>query len=189
MKEKAKNGILKILLFLCPLIMCHQIGAQDDFIFTKKFTKKIAKHNLEFYLPVERWLKVSPIVQDEYLKYDMVLHSPPNVEVRLIIDEDHSKLYPNIEIVKTMAHISSNDDDAIIEITEYPSQRSKDLYGADFVLYADFNPKESFSTYRNGRLMCLYKEGNALIKYILLYDGKLDPYFKMPLKFSSFNPQ
>lgn len=183
-----KTYFHKAFLVIFFLSSLQVVDGQEDYLFTKKFSKTIKKHNLEFYLPVERWLKVSPTVEDEYLSYDMVLHSPPNVEVRMIIDEDHPKLFPNIEIVKAMTHISTNEHDAIIEITEYPSKRSQELYGADFVLYADFTPKTSFSSYPNGRLLCLYKEGNALVKYILLYEGSLDPYFRMPLKFKS-SPQ
>jgi len=165
------------------------VSGQEEapFLFTKRFSKTLEKHNLEFYLPVERWLKLSTVKTDDYLKYDAVLHSPPNVEVRIIIDQDDKHLFPNVDIVKTLSHISTNDDDALVEVTEYPRQRSQDQYGADFVLYADFRPKESFSTYPNGRLLCLYKEGEALVKYIILYEGAIDPYFKMPLRFADLS--
>ena len=169
--------------FLFILLPSSLIG-QDDFVYSKKFTKTLERHNLEFYLPVERWMKISPIDQDEFLKYDAIFHSPPNVEARIVIKKDHNTMFANVEIVKMLAHISTNKDDAVIEITEYPTKRSEDQYGADFVLYADFIPKQSFSTMPRGRLLCLFKEGQSLVQYIILYEGSLDPYFKMPLRFA-----
>ena len=166
------------------ILFSPSLIGQDDFIYSKKFTNTLERHNLEFYLPVERWMKMSPIDQDEFLKYDAIFHSPPNVEARIVIKKDHNTMFANVEIVKMLAHISTNDDDAVIEITEYPSKRSQDQYGADFVLYADFVPKQSFSTMPRGRLLCLFKEGHSLVQYIILYEGSLDPYFKMPLRFA-----
>ena len=174
---------------LLSIFFTSTLSGQDDFIYSKKFTKTLERHNLEFYLPVERWMKISPIDEDEFLKYDAIFHNPPNVEARVVIKKDHNMMFANVEIVKMLAHISTNEDDAVIEITEYPSKRSQDQYGADFVLYADFIPKQSFTTMPRGRLLCLYKEGQSLVQYIILYEGSLDPYFKMPLRFAEINLQ
>lgn len=160
-----------------------------DVIFSKKFTKTLERYDLDFYMPVERWLKLSSVQEDEFLKYDAVLHSPPDVEARIIIKPDSKQMFPNVEIVKMIAHISTNDDDAVVEVTEYPSSRSNEYYGADFVLYADFVPKPSFTTYPRGRLLCMYKEGQALVQYIILYNGALDPYFKMPVRFAELEKE
>lgn len=182
------NISITILLGIILSMLCTtSILSQDDFIYSKKFTKTLERHNLEFYLPVERWMKISPIDEDEFLKYDAIFHSPPNVEARVVIKKDHNTMFANVEIVKMLAHISTNEDDAVIEITEYPSKRSQDQYGADFVLYADFIPKQSFSTMPRGRLLCLFKEGQSLVQYIILYEGALDPYFKMPLRFAELD--
>ncbi len=161
-----------------------EIRSQDDFLYTKKFTKLLERHNLEFYLPVERWMKLSTVQEDEYLRYDAVFHSPPNVEIRLIVDKDTDLLFPNVEIVKLISHITTNEEDTFVEITEYPSKMSQERYGADFVLYADFQPKQTFTQYPYGRLLCLYKEGGSLVKYIILYDDQLDPFFKLPIRFA-----
>jgi hypothetical protein len=176
----------QLLMILIIFVLGHHLSAQaqeGQMILTKQFTSTLEKHELIWYTPVERWLKLTPMTSDQYLQYDVVVHSPPNVEARIIIKEDGPKLYPNIEIVKMLAHISTNEEDTLIEVTEYPRRRSEDMYGADFVLYADFIPKSSFSNYPNGRLLCLYKEGQALVQYILLYEGALETYFKMPIRF------
>ncbi len=178
---RLKSIVLSYSLYF--LFLGH-LQSQDDFLYTKKFTRLLERHHLEFYLPVERWMKLSTVQRDEYLRYDAVFHSPPNVEVRLIIDKDTDLLFPNIEIVKLISHITTNEEDTFIEITEYPSGMSEERYGADFVLYADFKPKESFTSYPYGRLLCLYKEGGSLVKYIMLYDGQLDPFFSLPIRFA-----
>ena len=176
-------------LFLAVLFIVpsSSITAQEELIFTRKFTKKLKRHQIEFFHPVERWLKLSDKTKDEFLTYDLILHSPPDVELRMIIDRDHSRLFPNVEIVRTMAHISSNADDALIEYTQYPKRQAWERYGADLVLYADFTPKRSYTTFPNGRVLVLYREGEALIKCIILYEQELDPYFKLPMRFTVMN--
>ncbi len=183
MKHFTFGYVFQLFPILIILLCSSQLSAQSDFLYTKSFSKKIKKFNLEFFQPVERWMKVSPVKEDKYLNYDVVLHSPPNVEVRILIKKDHRRLFPNVEIATLIAHISTNDDDAVIEFTQYPSRYALDHYGADLALYADFEPKESFSSYPRGRILILYKEGEALVNYIILYEGQLDQYFKMPLKF------
>lgn len=175
--------LLSVILVMVCVISFTKVNSQDDFLYTKKFTKLLDRHNLEFYLPVERWMKITNLKKDDYLEYDAVFHSPPNVEVRLLIDKDAHHLFPNIEIVKLIAHISTNEEDAMVEITEYPSGMSQERYGADFALYADFTPKASFTSYPYGRLLCLYKEGGSLVRYIILYDDQLDPFFSLPIRF------
>jgi len=139
-----KNTLAIYMMLVVLLLNCEVGYSQDDFLYTKKFTKLLERHDLEFYLPVERLMKISPVTEDDFLRYDGVFHSPPNVEVRLLIDKDTDRLFPNIEIVKLISHITTNEEDAFVEITEYPSKMSQERYGADFVLYADFKPKESF---------------------------------------------
>lgn len=160
------------------------ISAQSSFVFTKSFDKKLRKYQLEFYEPVESWLKPTPLIKDDFMKYDIVFHNPPSTEIRIAIDKDHRRLYPNVEITRILSHISSNSDDTFIELTQYPARMAKERYGADLVLYADFTPKYSFATHRNGRLLFLYKEGKALVKYIILYEDDLDPFFKLPIRFT-----
>ena len=176
-------GILIILVSVFyPL---NSLFGQDSFVFTKKFNKKLKRHNIEFFYPVERWLKTSSLERDQFMKYDLVLDSPPDIQVRIDIDRDKRTLFPNVMIQTTLSNISTNDENAFIEITQYPNRYALETYGADLALYADFTPKSGFTSFRNGRMLCLYKEGNALIKFIILYDDKLDPYFKLPLRFKS----
>ena len=185
-KWHSKNFIYQgVCIFICLFCLNIASFSQETLTFTRKFTKKLDKHGIEFYYPIERWLKLSDKRKDDFMTYDVVLHSPPDIEARIDIDKDHRRLYPNIEIASLLAHISTNDEDALIEYTKYPNRRAKEEYGADLVLYADFTPKESFSDYPNGRALILYKEGEALIKYIILYEQYLDPFFKLPLKFGT----
>lgn len=176
---------IKFIIAFFLITSCIQLQAQEEFVFTKQFSKKLKKHQIEFFYPVERWLKLSNKTKDEFMNYDLVLHSPPDIEMRLVIHRDHPRFYPNVEITRTLAHISTNDENAFIEYTQYPRRQAWERYGADLVLYADFEPKASFTHYPNGRVLVLYKEGEAMIKCIILYKNELDPYFKLPMKFGN----
>jgi len=172
-----------LLVFFLIVANIITLVSQEDFLFTRSFDAKLEKYEIEFYHPTERWLKASPLIADDFLNYDLVLHSPPDIEIRIDIDEDHYRLFPNVEIQRSLASIATNDEREYIEITQYSKRYARNHYGADLALYADFTPKRSFGSLPNGRLLCLYKEGNALIKIIILYDQDLDPYFKMPMRF------
>lgn len=171
---------------LISLLLTVEIQGQSELTFTRSFTKKLKRSGIEFYHPVERWLKVSSRKYDTYLKHDIILHSPPNVEVRIKIIPAKKKkppTHPQVYITTALASIASNNEKALIRIRPINSSRAMELYGADKAVVADFLPKEGYSNYPKGRMLSIYKEGQALINYIVLYEGKLDPYFDLPLRF------
>lgn len=170
---------------ICFLVLTSSLMGQAQMVYTKAFTKKLERSGVEFYHPVERWLKASSVMKDDYMSYDLVLHSFPDLEARIVIDrERRSKpIFPNVEITRILANISTNDQESQIKISKYPDDEAKGIYGADLVVYADFIPKTSYSTFSKGRILCQYKEGVALLSYIILYEDELDPYFEMPMRF------
>ncbi len=161
-------------------------SSQDNMIYTKSFTKKLAYHQIDFFQPVERWIHMTHIRSDDFMDYDAVLRDEEGLEIRLIIQEA-SKMYsqhPHIELMRAIAHISTNDTESDIKISQMNHDWVKERYQADWGLFADFTPKLEYSEYPKGRLLCLYKEGHAMVNYIVLYDEEeLDPYFEFPLAF------
>ena len=133
-------------------------------------------------------MKATPLLEDEYAQYDLVLHSPPDIELRIDFDADGYALFPNVEVPRILASLSSNEEDEFIEYTIYPRSYAYSNYGADIALFADFTPKAGMTHHKNARLLCLYKEGYALVKLIILYEDDLDPYFKMPMRFKKEIP-
>ncbi len=178
-----KSGIINVL-----LLFSITGSGQSGLVFTKSFNQKLERYDIEFFLPVERWLKPAPYTRDDFMQYDLVLHSPPDIEIRIDIDSDHKKFVPTVEIQRTVAHLATNDENEYVEFTRYPASYAHNYFGADLVMYADFTPKESLTSFPNARMLCLYKESRALIKFIILYKDQLDPYFKIPLKFNSRRP-
>jgi len=155
-------------------------------VFTRSFTKKLKRSGIEFYQPVERWMKVSSKKHDTYLKHDIILHSPPDVEVRIKIIPNKKKnppIRPQAFVPATLASIATNNEKALIRMRPLNNTESMERYGADSALIADFVPKEGYSNFSKGRLLSIYKEGQALINYVVLYEDKLDPYFDLPLRF------
>ena len=180
----------QICLVLAFIILdASQIVSQDDIRFTNSFDLKLLIHDIDFFDPVERWLKITPMEDDEYLKYDAVFHSPPSIEMRIDIDPDHRRFVPTVEIQRALSSIASNDENLTMEVTKFPRRYAKEKFQADLVVQADFIPKFSFSSFPFGRLIAVYKEGKALIKIIILYEDQLDPYFNRPLSFISSNEE
>lgn len=173
---------------LISIILCGSLSllAQEAITYTKSFTTKLQRNGIDFFQPVERWLHVANIKKDDYMKYDLVLQDEADLEVRVRIIED-SKLFskhPHIEVMRMMATMATNDQDADILISQMDPEMVSEVYSADWGLFADFVPKIGFSTYPKGRVLCLYKEGRALVNYIILHDeDELGAHFEMPLVF------
>ena len=160
--------------------------SQNNMIYTKSFTKKLAYHQIDFFQPVERWIHMTNISSDEFMDYDAVLRDEDGLEIRLSIQEAnkmHSQ-HPHIELMRVIAHISTNNAESDIKISQMNHDWVKERYQADWGLFADFTPKLEYSDYPKGRLLCLFKEGQAMVNYIVLHDeDELDPYFEFPLSF------
>jgi hypothetical protein len=180
--KKLKTLLTLIVLSLNSILLIGQ-GAVT---YTQSFTNKLRHHGIDFFQPVERWLHVTNIKEDEYMKYDVVLRDQDQLEVRVRIIEDNKKFihHPHIEVMRMMATIATNDPTADILISQMGSDYVLEQYGADWGLFADFEPKEGFSRFSKGRVICLYKEGRALVNYIILHDDdELEAHFTMPLVF------
>ena len=175
--------LLHIVCALSVIVTPDKLVSQEEYTFTKSFTDQLEHLDIEFFYPTERWLKAAPLTEDDYAKYDLVLHSPPDIELRIDIDADGYAIFPNVEVPRILASLASNSEDEFIEYTIYPRSYARSNYNAEIALFADFTPKPGLTNYPNARLLCLYKEGYALIKMIILYEDELDPYFKMPMKF------
>lgn len=160
-------------------------SSQEELIYTKSFTQKVAYHSIDFYQPVEQWFHVTNKYSDNYMDYDLVLNDRKNIEVRVRIIES-SKVFakhPHIEVMRMIATMATNDENTSIKISQMNPEWVAEQYGADWGLFADFVPKRDFDTHSKGRVLCIYKEGRALVNYIVLYEDELDPYFEMPLAF------
>lgn len=163
-----------------------EVGAQNNVVYTKSFTRKLAYHQIDFFQPVERWIHITNIKSDGYMNYDAVLRDEEGLEIRLNIQEankTHSQ-HPHIELMRIISTISTNNQEAQIKISQMNQDWVKERYQADWGLFADFIPKVEYSEYPKGRLLCLFKEGQAMVNYIVLHDEEeLDPYFEFPLAF------
>ena len=178
---------LKICLIIASVFCSEVLCAQSNLTFTKSFTRKLEKANLEFYHSIERWLKVAPDKKDRHIKHDIVLHSPPDIEVRIKIWNSKKKReaqHPHVLTSTTLASIATNDDHAWISMKPLPYQEANELYGADRALIAEFTPKSNYSNHSKGRMLSIYNEDSEiLVSYIILYDSELDPFFELPIRF------
>lgn len=174
------------LIYVFLYAYCISAEAQQSMVFNRAFTKKIQRYGIEFYQPVERWLKLTNKKNNAYIKHDVILHSPPNVEIRIKIHPQQPRseiLHPQVLIATTLSSIATNDQSAVIKIAPLDSIQSQLRYGADLAIVSDFIPKQGYSPYPSGKMLSLYKDNIAIIHYIILYEGSLDPYFELPLRF------
>ena len=176
----------KYLLTIYSILIGITAFSQESMIYTHTLTKKLAYYQIDFFQPLERWLQITDITSDEFMDYDAVLRDEEDLEIRLNIVEADKMFsqHPHVELIRVLSNISTNEEDADIKISQLNAEWVSEKYHADWGLYADFTPKMSFSMYPKGRLLCLYKEGRALVHYIILHNQEeLDPFFEFPLTF------
>jgi len=97
-----------------------EVGAQNNVVYTKSFTRKLAYHQIDFFQPVERWIHITNIKSDDYMNYDAVLRDEKGLEIRLNIQEankTHSQ-HPHIELMRIISTISTNNQEAQIKISQ-----------------------------------------------------------------------
>lgn len=167
--------LLALTFMLCPL--------SGQITYTRSFDDKLSYFNLEILEPEKDWMKVINRRNNDFMTYDIVFEASPETEIRIEIDEDNFLKSPKFEVHRLIASIASNEGDAIMEYTEYPWRKANHNFNADYAMYVDFEPKKSFSKHKNARALFLYKRNTGFVKYIILYNEELNPFFNKPIRF------
>ena len=181
------DGPIKAIFVVCLVVATFHSGwSQDPIIYTQAFTHKLEKCGLEFYQPTENWLRPTPLIEDEYLEYDLVLAGDDGYEMRIIINEDSKKVsqHPPVHLNRIISNAATNSETALIGIRPFNDHLAKEHFNAEWGVIADFTPKELFSSgYAKARIVCFFKSGRALVTYIILYNEEVDRYFDNAMAF------
>jgi len=154
------------LLFAVGLFTIVVLSAQDQFWYRYTFDDLVDELNLQVNRPVERWLKLQPLVRDDYLHYDLVI-ADEDIELRILVLPDPIEaVWPQIEFTRVLTHIADNSIAAQYEIQQIASDSS------DWSMSAGFRPKEWFSQRSTGRIWSHYRHDSALLIVIALYDDE-----------------
>ena len=178
---------LVILLFLVHhFSIC--LSAQSFKGYPDEFATKANKMGIEFFFPIESKIKVKKSIKDDFLNYDLVVKSKRKFEIRYFLypvdTHQFTSFHPHVEITRTIASIATNNELENIRMTSLPHEESIEKFGADWAIYADFVPKESFSRFGIGRIVSLYKEGRGYFNCIILYKkDNLDAFMGLPIRF------
>lgn len=151
------------------------------------FQEKMEKMGVELFLPIESRIKQKKLVKDDFLEYDLVLKSKRNFEIRYFLypeNQVEGTPPPQVELTRTLASIATNDEEENIRMTSLSHREAKRRFGADWAIYADFVPKQSFSDFAIGRIVSLFKEGRGYLNCIILYKkDNLDAFMGLPIHF------
>ena len=162
--------------------------SQGELDLPDSFSEKADRMGIEFYYPIETRIKRKKNYQDDFLQYDLVLKSKKNFEIRYFLypndDPKYTEIHPNIEITRTIASIATNDETENIRMNPLSDKEALERFNADWGVYADFVPKESFSRFKIGRIVSVYREDRGFLNCIILYKkDNLDRFMGMPMKF------
>jgi hypothetical protein len=94
-----------------------------------------------------------------------------NCNFRHTLFPDHQFLVPNVQTTSTLASIASNEEIyATIAIHKIKEEDLSAAFNADWGSLFYFQPKRSFSRFRYGKLLSLYKIGKGMIYVLFLFD-------------------
>ena len=168
--------------------------AQSGKFGSPEFLNKAERLGVEFFIPIEREVKTKKLLKDDFEKYDLVLKSGNQLELRYILQpidiQGFNLIPPHVELTRIMASLATNDEEEHILVRSFTPHEAQIYYGADWGLYADFIPKKTFSRFPKARIVSLYKEDKGLIMCIILYRSEdLEGFLGLPIKFKSSNEQ
>ena len=156
------------------LLSVSTFGQVEPLIYTSKFTRLLKKAELEFFKPVEVWLRIKPVQRDRHMRYDLILHNEVNdFEVRYrILPSGRSKMetYPHIEASRLAASLASNADNSEIRVQVPDPAFVRETYNADWCTVHSFVPKASNTEKSFGSLLSILAEDQAMVNIVLLYD-------------------
>jgi|GEM_PF-4027737 len=142
------------------------LSAQSSAAYSVSFDKILTENNLKLEVPVERWLKLQPILSDEYLQYKLVI-ADSDIEFRVVIEKEPvPTIWPHLEYSRILTHIASNSLGGAYILSTLSGASAH----SDWHMSAEFEPKETFSIKSHGKVWSYFKEDHALITIIALYD-------------------
>lgn len=184
---------LKYITHLCLVaVICiantAYLNGQKRFQYTESFNETLDRMGLYYYEPTEAWLHPVPQKIKDYGPFDMILHSSDkDVEIRYRFKElqntNELANHPQLDLYQYVATLASNNQSPNITLTEIESGIIDTIFHADWGLYADFQPKESLSSFPYCRLIALYKEERAMIYSMVFYEEEVPDYFELPISF------
>ena len=119
--------VILILLTFCGVLISQ---TDSDIIYTRSFTNKLRHHQIDFFQPVERWLHISNLREDEYMSYDAVLHDESDLEIRIrILEDDKAYIkHPHIEVMRMLSSIATNNQETNIRISQINTEWVSENY-------------------------------------------------------------
>jgi len=160
----------------------------SQIVYSHGFTKKLKRAGLEFIEPVEGFYKVRLLRKDEFLRYDMVVHSEEKqLEMRFVIDPRYALETPHITFFNLATSLATNEQRFNIKMNVLATEEAKSVYGADWAAYSDFIPKRSLSNMYYARLLTLFHQQKGIAHQILLFN-RYDDELNMRLRTISFLP-
>lgn len=147
---------------------------ETPLIFTADFTKTLHRHSIEFRKPADTWLRIIPLEEDRFMRYNLVLQDAAhNEEIRIRIRPAGYTLtsdHPSVEAIRLAASIATNNPADSIIVRYPPDHWLQNAVGADWGMYFEFKPKYQFSEKLYGCYYCFYAASNAFVDIIHLSD-------------------
>jgi len=170
------------------LITSSSAVAQNKFIHTKKFQKKIDRLGLFYYEPSEAWLHPVKPKRNDYGPFDLVLESSDEhiaimYRFKEVDEKNNLASQPQLDMYQYVATLASNDLNKNITLTEIDHSVLDTVFNAEWGLYADFVPKQSLTTLPYCRMIAIYKSDHALIYSMVFYEDNIPEYFDLPISF------
>jgi hypothetical protein len=146
-----------------------QLDYSDDFLYLLEHAQ------IDFYEPVEGKYKAMNMRKDVFQPCDYGIRSrKEKLEIRYLIApySENSPAFsaPHVETTRMVAHLASNDPDAVITVLSMDEQELRGDFNADWGKVFFFKPKEQFSTSQHCKLLSLYAEGKGMALVFFLFD-------------------
>ncbi|MFT7605063.1 MAG: hypothetical protein ACI8VT_002656 [Saprospiraceae bacterium] len=162
----------KKLILILGIIISFQPMSFSQVKFSESFAATLNQMDLDIAIPVERSYRNKQVQKKSFFNSALTIRSrKKKIEIQYALFPDHQFLVPNVQTTSTLASLASNEEIyATIAIHKIKEEDLSEAFNADWGSLVYFQPKRSFSRFRYGKLLSLYKKGRGLIYVLFLFD-------------------
>ncbi len=139
--------------------------------YSRHFTKKLAATRVDFIEPVEGYYKVKMLKRDEFMRYDLVIHSEEReFEMRFCLQPGPNQPPPNITTLALASSLATNHQHFDLSIQVFPRDLAGKNFNAAWAAYVDFIPKPHLTDKHYARLVGIFDPTHGMIFELMLFN-------------------
>jgi hypothetical protein len=159
--------IQKLIFFILFFVSTDCFSQESEY---SLFNEMIHKMGVDFASPVDgKYQALKWVDQPFWGEHFSLVSRKENIEIKILFKPELLH-HPHVNSVRWITQIASNEEETAISFVPLTTERTKELYGADWAKVFFFKPKIGSSLYSETKMIALYKEEVGMIFVFFLFN-------------------